>query len=117
MRDQLQTASKDAGLQCTAIPLQAFTHLTYRGGVRCAPGKSADARFNGFIVANSIEGTRTVTVSIFSIDGTPYQTELHPSVERALQAFRKAITADANVERFQECVWPDTQPCESPLPD
>ncbi|HEV7610617.1 MAG TPA: hypothetical protein VGO37_01935 [Steroidobacteraceae bacterium] len=25
--DQLQSAGKDAGLQCTAIPLQAFTHL------------------------------------------------------------------------------------------
>lgn len=115
--DQLRTAGEDAGLQCAAIPLQAFTYLTYHGGVRCAPDKSADARFNGFIVANSIEGTKTVTVSIFSIDGTPYQTELHPSVERALQAFKKAMTADANVERFRECVWPDTKPCESPLPD
>ena len=115
--DQLQTAGEDAGLQCAAIPLQAFAHLTYHGGVRCAPVKSADGRFNGSIAANSIEGTMTVTVSVFSIDGRPYQTELHPSIERALQAFRKAMTADANVEHFQECVWPETKPCQSPLPD
>jgi hypothetical protein len=114
---QIQTAGEDAGLLCTAIPLQAFTHLTYHGGVHCAPHKSADAGFNGSIVANSIEGTKTVTVSIFSIDGTPYQTELHPRVERALQAFKKAMTADSNVELFRECVWPETGPCESPLPD
>jgi hypothetical protein len=115
--DQLQTAGEDAGLQCVAIPLQAFTYLTYHGGVRCAPGKAADGRFNGSIAANSIEGTKTVTVSVFSIDGIPYQTELHPNIERALQAFKKAMAADANVERFQECVWPETRPCESPLPD
>jgi hypothetical protein len=115
--DQLQKAGEDAGLRCTAIPLQALGPLTYHGGVRCAPAKSADGRFNGSIGANSIEGTKTVTVGVFSIDGRPYQTELHPSVERALQAFKIAMTADANVERFQECVFPETKLCQSPLPD
>jgi hypothetical protein len=68
-------------------------------------------------MANSIEGTKTVTVGVFSIDGRPYQTELHPRIERAVQAFKKTMATDANVEHFMECVWPETKPCESPLPD
>jgi len=42
--DQLQTAGEDAGLHCVLIPEQTFIHLTYRGGVRCAPAESADGR-------------------------------------------------------------------------